>query len=332
MWQCKSNSECKSGKYCCKKKSVWFWQDRCIDTCVNETCDSDSDCGPPDECCVRGKCVKGACLECSAHSDCISGNCCANKCVDGRCYDCASDADCGSGDVCCKKSFQYKAFCAKKCERELCNNNDDCASGIGECCRNKTCANSVSCLWQCKSNSDCKSGKYCCKKKSVWFWQDRCSDTCIGAVCTSNEDCGPPNEYCISGKCSKKKSKGFRKWLVAIAIPIAIAVLVVLGVFIAMLCYCKRKRRSNLTEANTETSQMTESGGDGFSNPMPPQVDEYDNLVPTHQSPNRLTLELLNPANLESDGYVNPLQSRTENPADSGRVNQIIAFLDQPSF
>ena len=181
---------------------------------------------------------------------------------------------------------------------------------------------------------ECKSGKYCCKKKSVWFWQDRCSDTCIGAVCTSNEDCGPPNEYCISGKCSKKKSKEFPKWLVAVAIPIAIAALVVLGVFIAMFCYCRRKRRSNLTEANTETSQMMQSGGDGFSNPMPPQVDEYDNLVPTHQSPNRLTLELLNPANLESDGYVNPLQSRTENPSqeDGGRVNQIIAFHDQPSF
>ena len=94
-------------------KSVWFWQDRCIDTCLNEDCDSDTDCGPPDERCIRGKCLKSACLECSADSDRISGNCCSNKCVDRRCYDCELDTDCSSGDVCCKKNFQNKAFCAK---------------------------------------------------------------------------------------------------------------------------------------------------------------------------------------------------------------------------
>ena len=210
--KCKDNSECHSGEYCCRKKRVYIWQDRCSKTCEGEDCDSDEDCGPPNECCIAGKCTINGCSECSADSDCTY--CCrSGKCVDRSvCFGCASDSNCSIGQVGCKKSFPLnQTVCAGKCDGLNCNNNDDCATGRRECCRDGKCVGgplSLSCLVKCKDNSECHAGEYCCRKKRVWFRQDRCSRTCEGEDCDSDEHCGPPNECCISGKCTKHGCSG----------------------------------------------------------------------------------------------------------------------------
>ncbi|CAB3991490.1 Hypothetical predicted protein [Paramuricea clavata] len=183
---CKTHADCKVNwvyKYCCggDTHNIDRTTRRCgFSYCLDKYCETESHCGDPSLCC---------------HS---------NICIDRGCSGCASDSECSSGHVCCKKSFRFnQGFCAKDCVGQQCNNNDDCAVRV-ECCRDGKCisAQSQECFKQCKSNSECESGKYCCKKKSVWFWQDRCTETCLGEVCIFDDDCGPPNECCIAGKCN----------------------------------------------------------------------------------------------------------------------------------
>ena len=163
---------------------------------------------------TRRSCQRGDCLGhyCETDSDCgDSTYCCrSNRCANRGCAGCTSDSDCSasdSGHVCCKKSFPLEqSVCAKKCHGLNCNNNNDCATEGRECCRDGKCVGglvSLSCLVKCKANSECHAGEYCCRKKSVYLLQDRCSETCEGEDCDSDKDCGPPNECCIARKCTK---------------------------------------------------------------------------------------------------------------------------------
>ena len=44
------------------------------------------------------------------------------------------------------KSFAVnQTVCADKCDGLDCNNNDDCATGLGECCRDGKCVDSSVC-------------------------------------------------------------------------------------------------------------------------------------------------------------------------------------------
>ncbi|CAB3991492.1 Hypothetical predicted protein, partial [Paramuricea clavata] len=149
--------------------------------CKNKYCVTESHCGDSTLCCL------------------------SNKCVDRGCSGCAFDSDCSSGHVCCKKSFpKPQTVCAEKCIDQDCKNNDDCA-GRGECCRGGKCVGFTSCTVNCKANSECDSGKYCCKKEPVLvFWKGRCRETCFREDCSSDDDCGPPSECCIAGKCAKE--------------------------------------------------------------------------------------------------------------------------------
>ena len=152
--------------------------------CLNHYCEIESHCGDPKYCCRSNKCTVHGCSNCKYDSDCSA-----------------------SGHVCCKKSFPTdQTLCAEKCHGLDCNNDDDCATNSRECCRDGKCVgglSSLSCLVNCKANSDCHSGQYCCREKNVWIVQDGCSETCIGEECDSDTDCGPPNECCIAGKCTK---------------------------------------------------------------------------------------------------------------------------------
>lgn len=49
---CESNSDCDQGLYCCKTTK------RCRLSCFQQVCSSKTDCGPPEERCIRGECVR----------------------------------------------------------------------------------------------------------------------------------------------------------------------------------------------------------------------------------------------------------------------------------
>ena len=280
---CKTHADCTANliyKFCCggDSNSVYPTRRMCgYLNCLNKYCKAKSDCGNPTLCCR------------------------SNMCVDRGCYSCTLNLNCSTGHVCCKKSFpSNQAFCAKNCVGERCNNNDDCAAET-ECCRSGKCTDTLRCYTQCKSNSECDLGNYCCKKKSVWFWQDRCIKTCVGEDCSSDDDCGPPNECCVAGKCAKdgcpesssdsthteqtpkeyspsppitdhikqNPKESSPSWLIPV---IVIAVLLaVVGLFVPVVlwqCY-KRKRPSNTTQVNEGSLQNTGCQGTAITNPQP---------------------------------------------------------------
>ena len=183
---CKIHADCANNyiyKYCCGNVPRSF--DRTKRTCqltycLNKYCSTNSDCGDSSLCCRF------------------------NKCVNDGCFGCTKSSDCDFNHVCCKQAqISRETFCASSCVGQSCKSNDDCA-GDGECCRSGKCVDTASCLAQCKSNSECNIGNYCCKKRSVWFWQDRCSATCVGEKCSSSDDCGPADECCnAAGICAK---------------------------------------------------------------------------------------------------------------------------------
>ena len=309
---CKTHADCKVNwayKYCCggDSNSIDSTTRMCgFSYCLDKYCKTKSDCGDPMLCC---------------HS---------NICVDRGCYGCASDSDCSSGHVCCKKSFRFnQALCAKDCVGQQCNNNDDCAVGV-ECCRNGKCINTQSreCFKQCKSNSECDSGKYCCKKKSVWFWKDRCNETCVGEDCISDDECGPPNECCIAGKCAKDvcewreteqnyKHSSPRRHIAVMYIVIA-ALLIATGAPMSLFWCYKRKGASNTTQDNRESLQNIKSRGTAIINAQPNiQFTDFNcdpiqqqgtgfSLDPSsnHHQQNKRKPVSPNPASSNNDGYV----------------------------
>ena len=44
-------------------------------------------------------------------------------------------------------------------------------------------------------------------QKKSYYW-DSCSKSCVGEICSTNEDCGAPNECCISNKCVDRGCSG----------------------------------------------------------------------------------------------------------------------------
>ena len=165
------------------------------------------------------RCKSGSCLYryCSKDSDCgFSTLCCrSNKCVNKGCSGCTKNTDCYITHACCKKTSPLnQTICAKNCLDKACNFNDDCA-GYGECCRSGKCtSNYKKCYMnKCTLNSECNQGQYCCRKKSTSYYSYNnkakgCSKRCVGEICSSNEDCGPPNECCISNKCVDRGCSG----------------------------------------------------------------------------------------------------------------------------
>ena len=195
----KAQNECTTHKEC---------KDKILTGLIYPFCCGDTS---PSSDITHRKCRTRDCLGnyCETESHCgDSTYCCrSNRCADCGCSGCTSDSNCSTtGYVCCKKSFPLdQTVCAEKYHGLDCNSNDDCATGRRECCRDGKCVGgllSPSCLVKCKDNSECHSGEYCCRKKRVYIWQDRCSETCEGEDCDSDEDCGPPNECCIAGKCT----------------------------------------------------------------------------------------------------------------------------------
>ena len=180
--ECKTHSDCKG----------WFRQwSCCVDstmkrTCVRgadclnqEYCLTDHDCGNPAFCCRLNKCVKDGCLRCTVDSDCYPSH------------------------ACCKQ-FLNETACFHDCLGKHCSSNNVCA-GDGECCRSGKCVNE-GCNNKCTSNSECDADEYCCKGGNTWPWPlggDACGKSCVGEPCNIHDDCGPPDECCVSGKCVK---------------------------------------------------------------------------------------------------------------------------------
>lgn len=181
--ECKTHADCKnkyfSYKFCCYGEYFGDYVDKdrsCTqESCLNHYCSTDSDCGDLSMCC-RSK-----------------------KCVNKGCSGCATNTDCYSTYVCCKNTLPLnQTVCAADCIKQTCNWNDDCG-GSGECCRSGTCVK-TGCGSECESNSECNLGQYCCKKKTSSGGS--CSESCVGAICSIDEDCGGARDVCcISNKC-----------------------------------------------------------------------------------------------------------------------------------
>ena len=324
---------------------IFFWNEVTLVQSLY-SCDTNKDCedilfGVLPHCCggewtiapvTRRSCQKGDCLNhyCEIESHCGDPKyCCrSNKCTVHGCTSCKYDSDCSSpGQVCCKKSFpSAQTFCAEKCHGLDCNNDDDCATGSRECCRDGKCVggqSSLSCLVNCKANSDCHSGQHCCRKKNVWIVQDGCSETCIGEECDSDTDCGPPNECCIAGKCTKngcpecstdsdcphccRSGKCVENSVCAMKEPcslLCIAVIVIAAVlFIALsgifVCCYKRTRATNATQVN------------GRSLPIKGASNACFNKTISQQKGTAFTLQqeiskFSNSSERDGDGYVIP--------------------------
>lgn len=61
--ECPSKYDCPYGKYCCKKWHTYYQSSVCRSSCIGQSCDSDSDCGRPNECCDSSKyCTTYNCL------------------------------------------------------------------------------------------------------------------------------------------------------------------------------------------------------------------------------------------------------------------------------
>ena len=191
--KCKIHADCNpyGTVYCCGGLFLYGVnnnkQRSCtISSCLNHYCSTEKDCGDSTMCCR------------------------SNRCVNKGCSGCNKNADCYSYYVCCKKTFPFnQTICAASCLRQTCNFNDDCA-GYGECCRSGKCT-STGCSEKCTLNSECNLGKYCCRKKPTRYYQYgdyRCSKSCVGEICSTSEDCGGPNECCISNKCVDRGCSG----------------------------------------------------------------------------------------------------------------------------
>ena len=188
--QCKVHADCnRNGSvlplYCCGGLIGNKIRDRncTYSSCLNHYCSTDSDCGNSTMCCR------------------------SEMCVNKGCSGCRQNTDCDIRHVCCKKTFSFdQTVCAVNCLNKTCNFNDDCARH-GECCRSGRCVNK-GCYGRCKSNSECNSSQYCCKKKTSSYGKDSCSQSCVGETCSTNEDCGARNECCIANKCVDRGCSG----------------------------------------------------------------------------------------------------------------------------
>ena len=187
--QCKTHADCKARysvlpwHYCCG--GYFGSKDRSCtsSSCLNSYCSKDSDCGDSTMCCR------------------------SDECVNKGCSGCRQDKDCDTSYHCCKKTSPFnQTICAVNCLNKTCNFNDDCA-GYGECCRSGKCTD-TGCSDKCTLNSECSQGQYCCKKKTGYYGYDSCAKSCVGEICSRNEDCGPPNECCISNKCVDRGCSG----------------------------------------------------------------------------------------------------------------------------
>lgn len=217
--RCREQNECKkSGNYCCDKQGHDLGNGYCCSSCIEQSCLADEDCGR-NECCYRRKCVDCSSLHCSSNLVCGSGYCCKAGSLDSRCFpsgcigqECDSSGDCGGTKECCRNKRCADCFsstcnddsecrfgdhccreatvpiCSRSCSGGFCISDEECA-GNGTCCIKNTCTTD-GCL--CRSNSDCAHERYCC----VGDTNPACSIHCIGKQCSSDSDCGGPEEIC----------------------------------------------------------------------------------------------------------------------------------------
>ena len=122
---------------------------------------------------------------------------------------CTSNSNCRNllgRNVCCAKSRpkwsslssrSQDGCVSSSCVGERCITDGDCG-GKGECCGILSKCTTYGCS-ECKSNNDCGFNLYCCKHR---YNSDHnvCRRSCIGETCSSDSDCGPSDEYCISRK------------------------------------------------------------------------------------------------------------------------------------
>ena len=231
---CANNLDCGSVQYCCNTHTNGS---KCSFNCVGKTCNRHSDCGAPDECCRREKCVKCSdpgcrdnydcvtdrycCIQrqideyydydrnhcrtncigksCRYHGDCGEpSECCQlNKCVKCPFTVCKHDTDCISNQYCCGR--ESKGICSESCVGESCAVDEQCAKG--ECCTESTCTKD-GCL--CTSNQHCSDNLYCCLE-TTGNSLPHCSTSCLGKPCASHYGCGgiALGEWCRRGVCVK---------------------------------------------------------------------------------------------------------------------------------
>ena len=185
--QCKTHTDCtRYGihfPYCCGGSFGGKDRNCTSSSCLNRYCSTDSDCGDSTMCCR------------------------SDRCVNKGCSGCRQSTDCNTSYVCCKKTSPLnQTICAVNCLNKTCNFNDDCG-GYGECCRSGKCTD-TGCSDKCTLNSECTQGQYCCKKKTGYYGYDSCARSCVSEICSRNEDCGSPNECCISNKCVDRGCSG----------------------------------------------------------------------------------------------------------------------------
>lgn len=187
--ECKTHKDCKDKsrvyRYCCGGGYGFLTggdrkhrECRLFD-CENNYCETDTDCGNSQLCCHLTQ----------------------KECIRGGCSGCTSNSDCGSGYVCCKD------VCAPDCLGKPCNNNNDCGGSL-DCCHGGNCVHYTSltggCILNCRRNSDCDRGEYCCKGLADDdSLSERCrSNSCEGEKCESDDDCGPLHEQCENKTCT----------------------------------------------------------------------------------------------------------------------------------
>lgn len=192
----------------CVISNDWDWNNECVTRadcrdgqwCVagqcgwpDGQCRGDNDCGRGDVCNARGRCEPDA-GKCTRSADCDAGE----VCLDGQCAQlCNEDDECASGWRCDNR------VCTQLPEPKACERTAECDAGL-LCIEGK-------CSALCDAQTPCERGYVCqdrvCVIPPAQCAQDADCDagqTCDQGVCrngcTDTAECGA-NQVCEAGQC-----------------------------------------------------------------------------------------------------------------------------------
>jgi hypothetical protein len=230
---------------------------------TNQTCVTNKDCYPigAEEVCVDTNCQCRANYKLDDQNNCSKYNCQTD--TDCRRYDgnrmCRVGTSCdlnpGSGKHCyCKPLFKPNTSNGDKCEtikttiETNCTKDCDCISDVNQLCMDKTC--------RCKAD----------------YYPD--NNTCVEKRCSGLGMCDKydTNRYCLNGNCvcndgylidldnGKKctlesSTSQTSRW--GIYVVVGVIIFVILASLGGWLWYRGKKRKSNMTNHNTDTNNDT---------------------------------------------------------------------------
>ncbi len=234
LQNCSSHSDCSDNNYCCTMGFNPLWK-ICRENCVHKLCRSKEDCGSSKECCS----YSNVCTFWQPDCDCRQKNACEKMDL-----------------YCCKQRYlTQKSVCRGTCIDEACHEDQDCAPG--ECCsRSYKCTKDQhTCLDVCNTNTNCINSirPYCCGHR---YKRRYCSNTCLLWECSSDTDCGEPQQCCVEKSCTNSGCMDeLSSWKLFIILA-CVFVFVIICTAVIVTWYRKRIGRCVLLQRREETIEL----------------------------------------------------------------------------